>query len=132
MLRKALKIISYGFAGIIVIGILFAIAMPYVFSVFADEKLKISITNRSITEISVLVEITDLDSNRSELKLIKDLQTISPGKFAATELLLNGWTPEACTKIVIRSQALEKAFDCGIREKIDGRFQTKAELVFTN
>jgi hypothetical protein len=132
MLGRAFRFICYGFAGVIVIGILFTVMMPYIFPVFAGEKLEISIVNRSAREISALVEIADLDTNRSELKNIEALKSILPGKTAITELWLDGWTPEACVKILIRSQGLEKTFDCGIRERIDGRFQTRADLVFND
>ena len=114
------------------IGIIFTFMMPYIFPVFADEKLEISIANRSANEISVLVEVIDLDTNRSELKATKELQSISPGRVVVTELWLDGWAPEACAKILVRSNALEKTFACGLREKVDGKFQTKANFVFTD
>lgn len=132
MVGKVFKIICFGWAGILAVGFVFTILMPYVFSVFADEKLHVSIANRSGREISALVEITDLDSNRSELKTITNFQAILPGKTAVTELWLDGWAPETCSKIVIRSQAQEKSYDCGPREKLSGRYHTKADIVFSD
>ncbi len=113
-----------------VIGVLITVLMPYIFPVFADEKLLIHIKNQSQGELSALVEVTDLDLNRSKLKSIRDLQGVLPGQSATAELWLDGWAPESCSKIVIRSRGQEKSFDCGPREKVNDRFQTKADIIF--
>lgn len=115
---------------VLVGGVLFAIAMPYVFSVFTDETLEIVVINESQRPISVSAEITDLDTNRTIFKTFKSMQTIEPGATASGTLVLDGWAPESCGTIVIADGSSKHTYDCGPRNKETGRYVTRNKISF--
>jgi hypothetical protein len=97
---------------------------------YFQEKLDLTITNKTKHHISVHLRVTDLDVNLTNEKKIDEMGDIQPGNTKSASVFLDGLAPEVCEVIIVKSEGGMKEYPCGQRTQAGkAGFLTKTNLL---